>query len=1113
LKCPKCQHENPADARFCNGCGHPFELVCPECEKANPSGSRFCNACGKELDQVPEEKEAPETEGERKYVTVLFSDLSGYTAMSEKIDPEDVKEITSRIFARISDIITRYEGFVEKFVGDAVMAIFGVPKAHEDDPVRAIRAAMEIHDLIKGISPQLEDKIGQPLSMHSGINTGLVVTGEVKPDKGTHGLTGDAINKASRLEGLAKAGEILVGYEVYRQTERYFDFEELKATKVRGKAEPVSMYRVLTPKDKPFTVRRLSGLRADLIGRRVEIVQLLEAVKNLKKGKGAIISICGDAGTGKSRLVEEFKATLDLEIIQWRYGCAYPYAQNTPYFPLINLLSQAFQIEESDSPKRIREKIEYTVEYLGGKKQSVVPFVGSLFSLRFPEAEDVNPQFWKIRLHEAMKSILAALVQKGPTVICCEDLQWADPSSIELLRFVLSESRYPALFLFAHRPTFTLFGTYQLETIGYPYQEIRLRDLSPSDAQNMMESLLDTDRLPNELRRFIQEKVEGNPFYLEEVINSLIESGTLVSDNGAWRLSRSISEADISPTIHGVISGRLDRLKKETKRILQEASVIGRSFLYDILERVTELKTHLDECLRGLERLDLIRTRSLQPELEYIFKHALTQEVVYNGLLKKERQAIHERIALVMEQLFHDRLSEFYEALSYHFTRGLSAHKAVDYLVKSGGKSLRKYALEEANQYYRKAFELLSTKPNKTKKEGKQVIDLLLEWGYVHNSRGAYRELEELLKVNKELAESLDDKERLGMFYAWLGWALRSREKLKEGYNYLSKALTLGEEIESHRIIGYACAWLAWTSADLGLLDNAVEYGRRAQELSKLLPADLELPRYALGGLGVAYYFRGERKKTEGIGKLMLEYGQRVSDLRCATMGHTCTGFGQYVAGELPSAIESFKKAIQVSEDTTTTNAARLLLGMSYVAEGHFREAENTLEEVMNASEDVGIEFLGSAAQAFIGMVLIAKGNLNRGIKIVEETLQIFLNNESRYRYAVQNHVLGKIYLQIILKAGPKSLSFIARNIGFLVRSIPFADRKAEAHLEQAIEVAKEIGAKGIYGQACLDLGRLHKAKGRRKIAKSFISEAIQIFEQCEAEVYLKQAKEVLGFL
>jgi class 3 adenylate cyclase len=680
MKCPKCESDNREGVKFCEECGARFELECPSCKAKIPLGKKFCGECGYNLIPAKEvsgqkaqtenlstrpstkisSSEVAHFDGERKHVTVLFSDLTGYTIMSDKLDPEEVKEITSQIFSEISKIVANYDGFVEKYAGDAVMAIFGVPQAHEDDPIRVVKAAREIHELVDALSPEVENKIGQPISMHTGINTGLVVTGEVDLERGTHGVAGDTINLASRLSNLAKPGEILIDVNTCRQAEGHFECEYLEETTVKGKADPVQVHKVLSQKDKPVTIHRLSGLRAELVGRKVELAELSEAVKKLQQGKGSIFSICGAAGTGKSRLVEEFKATLDFDKIQWIEGHAYAYSQNIPCFPLIDLLNRVLHIEENDLPEKVRGKVESGIEHLVGNQDDVVPYVGSLYSLSYSKVEKVSPEFWKSRLQSAVKAILSAIAREAPTIYFLEDLHWADPSFVELLRQACLEIREPAIVLCVYRPTFSLFTSHQLSGVGNYFHEIHLQDLSRSEAQDMLESILKTSNIPSDLKRLAQSKAEGNPFYLEEMINSLIESKTLVRDNGHWRITKPIFEADVSSSIHGLITGRLDRLDRETKRILQEASVIGRSFLYEILLKITELKEFIDGGLSTLERLDMIRTRVLQPDLEYMFKHPLTQEVVYNGLLKKERQEIHEQIALVMESVFQDRLPEIY---------------------------------------------------------------------------------------------------------------------------------------------------------------------------------------------------------------------------------------------------------------------------------------------------------------------------------------------------------------------------------------------------------------------------------------------------------------------
>jgi tetratricopeptide (TPR) repeat protein len=625
----------------------------------------------------------------------------------------------------------------------------------------------------------------------------------------------------------------------------------------------------------------------------------------------------------------------------------------------------------------------------------------------------------------------------------------------------------------------------------------------------MLESLLKSTSIPSDLERYIQGKAEGNPFYLEELVNSLIESETLVQDDGNWRVTKPIKDADISSSIHGLIAGRLDRLEKEAKRILQEASVIGRAFLYEILKKITELKDHIDGELKILERMDLIRTRSLLPDLEYMFKHALTQEVVYNGLLKKDRTDIHERIGLIMEQLLKDRLPEFYETLAFHFKQGQSIHKAVDYLMKSGEKSLNRFALEEAHQYYQQAYELLSSRQERTEAENNLLFDLLEKWALVHYYYGTFRDLITLFRTHETLAESLKDKGRRGMFYAWLGMALWAAGESQDSYSNLQKGLMLGKEAADPRVIGYAYTWLPNSCAELGRLDEGVEYGQRAKEIANRLSHEQYLYFKSRGDLGLVYYFRGESGKALEAGKEMIEYGEKHNNIRSQAMGHAIMGWGHLASGDFQAALNALQRVEEIALDPFYATVWSVFRGLTHLFVGQVKEAEAALlrsEKCWKA----GFDYLEGFLPTGWGLFWINKGKLGKGMGMLLKAREICLKNEWKWSYGMSEYILGRAYLEMVVGEGEVNLSTMLKNLGFLLKTIPFAARRAESHFRKAIEVSREIGAKGTQASAHLDLGNLHKAKKRNEQARKHLTEAIRLFEQCEAELFLSQAKEVL---
>jgi tetratricopeptide (TPR) repeat protein len=425
-----------------------------------------------------------------------------------------------------------------------------------------------------------------------------------------------------------------------------------------------------------------------------------------------------------------------------------------------------------------------------------------------------------------------------------------------------------------------------------------------------------------------------------------------------------------------------------------------------------------------------------------VFKHALTQEVVYSGLLKKERQEIHERIALVMEQIFHDRLPEFYETLAFHFAKGQSVIKAVDYLTKSGEKSLARYAVEEAHQYFKEAFNILASKTEKSKAEKAALIDILNSWGYSYYYLGEFKEFIDLFRSHQPLAESLDDKARLGMFYAWLGIALWMAGKAKDSYEYLCKALELGENSGNQKVVGYACAWLTWASAELGLFDEGIDFGERAQKIAESFPSDQYLFFKSLGGLSYINWMKGETKKVFEGAKILLEYGERNSNSRSKVFGHWINNFGHYMSGDMESSQKSSEKAGAVALDPCySTSFTKLTLGLAHLLGGQFQEAEDVLQSALDFCEKRAMGQVTELAYLFIAPTLIAKGHMRQGLGILEKAQQALIRNQRRVFYGISEHILGQVYSQIATGPTP-AFSIMAKNIGFLVKNVPFASKK-----------------------------------------------------------------------
>jgi class 3 adenylate cyclase/tetratricopeptide (TPR) repeat protein len=658
--------------------------------------------------------------GERKLVTVMFADISGFTALSEKMDPESVRDMMNACFERLVPIIEQYGGTVDKFIGDGVMALFGAPVTHENDSERALRAALDMLKALMGFNAERSLDLG----LHFGINTGPVIAGGIGTgERQEYSVMGDTVNVASRLEDVSERGEILIGPDTYRLTTPLFEFKALEPTKVKGKAEPVPVYRVLGAKAKPRRARWLEtqGISSPLVGRDAEFAAINSCVVRLLNGQGGIVSIIGEAGVGKSRLMAEVhRHAAGVEghpPLLWLEGHTLSFGQAISYWPFQEVLWQYVGINEDDSEAEVWQKLEGRVTALFAEDTAeVLPYLASLLTLEVKgeyaeRVKYLDGEAMRRQVFLVSRRFFERLAQAEPVVLVFEDLHWADESSALLLEHLLPlTERAPLLICGVSRPDPKTPAARLREIAANEYAdryaEIRLTSLSRMDSAQLVRNLLASETLSPRVQEIIIHKAEGNPFFIEEIIRSLIDVGAVIRDpaTGRWRATAQVETITIPDTIQGVVMARVDRLDEDVRQVLRTAAVIGRTFLYRVLRVIAEADRELDRHLAELQALEFIREKQRMPELEYIFKHALAQEATYESILLQKRRELHAQVGQVIETLFADRLEEFYSLLAYHYARAEHWEKAQEYLFKAGDQAGQIAADAEALVHYEQAL-------------------------------------------------------------------------------------------------------------------------------------------------------------------------------------------------------------------------------------------------------------------------------------------------------------------------------------------------------------------------------------------------------------------------
>ena len=757
MECPKCQHDNPESAKFCNECGNNFTHF----SKHAPKELSFDEKIEKIQKYLPKgltEKilsQRDKIEGERKQVTVMFCDMEGFTPLVEKLNPEEAYSIMDEVYEILIHKVHEYEGIVNEMTGDGIMALFGAPIALEDAPQRAIRSAYAIHREMTRFSDKIKQtKKGIPtLKMRIGIHTGPVVVGTLGNNlRVEFKAVGDTVNLASRMEGIAEPGTTYVTENTYKLTEGLFRFEALGRRQVKGKEEPVNIYEALLAKEDVYRPRlgfeRM--IYSELVGRDKEIDRLELQVMKAINGEGSIVNIIGEAGIGKSRLVAELKNREVIKRISLFEGRAISIGRNLNFHPIIDLLKHWAQINEKDSEAAALSKVESGVRrvYPEGVSE-VLPFVATLMGMKLSGryAERVKGIEGEALEKLILKSVYGFLIKAtelGPLVIVIEDLHWADTSSIELLTslFRLVESQ-KILFVNVFRPGHKETGDKIVETIKQrhfgQYMEIMVEPLDERMSGALINNMLKINGLQHAIMDQIIQRAGGNPFFIEEVVRSLIDEGAVAKKNASFEVTDKIDTMIIPHTINDVLMVRIDRLEEKTRNLVRIASVIGRSFFYRILTEVAKTIEDIDKRLFYLKEIQIIRERKRMDELEYLFKHALAQEAAYESILIQKRKEIHLKVAGSIERVFSHRLHEFYGMLSFHYSRGEDDEKAEEYLIRAGEEALKSSASSEALHYYEEALTIYKRRRGDTA-EPEKIAQLEKNIAQALFNRGQYAE-------------------------------------------------------------------------------------------------------------------------------------------------------------------------------------------------------------------------------------------------------------------------------------------------------------------------------------------------------------------------------------
>ncbi|MFQ5896985.1 MAG: adenylate/guanylate cyclase domain-containing protein [Candidatus Methylomirabilia bacterium] len=1113
MKCPRCQEENPPQASFCMKCGAGLMLACAKCGTELPTGAAFCFACGQPVAAAPAAQRfaSPEAytprhlaekiltsksalEGERKQVTVLFADLKGSMQLLADRDPEEARKLLDPVLERMMEAVHRYEGTVNQVMGDGIMALFGAPLAHEDHAVRACYAALRMQEAIRRYTEEVRRTHGIAVQIRVGLNSGEVVVRAIGNDLHMdYTAVGQTTHLAARMEQLASPGSILLTAETLRLAEGFVQVKPLGPVPVRGLEAPIEVYEIIGagPVRRRLEAAVARGLTR-FVGRQTELEGLRQALEQAHAGHGQVVAVVGEPGVGKSRLFYEFTHShrthgwLILESGSVSYGKA------TVYLPVIDLLKAYFQIDTRDDERKIREKVMGKLLALDEALRPTLPAFLSLLDVPVedPRWQDLDPPQRRQRTLDAVKRLLLRESQVQPLLLVFEDLHWIDSETQAVLDSLIESLPTARLLLLVnYRPEYQ----HGWGSKTY-YTQLRIDPLPPESCEELLQALLGGDASLQPFRQLLIERTEGNPFFLEESVRTLVETQVLVGERGAYRLAKPVQTIQVPATVQAVLAARIDRLPPEDKRLLQSASVIGETVPFTLLQAVVELpEEELRRALSRLQTVEFLYETSLFPDLEYTFKHGLTYQVAYNSLLQERRRALHARIIEGIERIHTDRVAEHAERLAHHALRGEVWGKALTYFRQAGAKAMARSANREAVACFEQALGALTHLP-----EGRdtleQAIDLRFDLRTSLLALGQLGKMLDYLREAETLVEALNDQRRLARVCGFMSLHFNTMGDYHRAIEYGKRTLALAADLGDFALQVAANIYLGQAHYALGDYRRSIDFLRRNVES---LQGDLIRERFGLVALPSVVSRSYLSSSLAELGEFSEGIARGEEAVRIAeaidhplSLIFACRGLGQLHLrqGDIPKATSVAERGLALCQAANLPVVFPWIataLGSMYALSGRVAEALPLLEQAVERAVSMRLKAGHSFMVAQLSLAYLLAGRLEDATDLAGRALELARDHSERGLEAWAVRLFGEI------ASHPDAL-----------------DReKAEDYYRQAMALADELGMRPLSAQCHLGLGKLYRRTGNRAQAEEHLTTATTLLREMEMRFWLEQAE------